>query len=254
MSSFIDWPRYSRWTWIVAALLVLLLLILWFSGHGPDSSVACCGGPSATAAPPPAVVATPATPAPAVPAKAVAGDLTLVYQGGKVVLNGVVPDPAMHDRLLQSAVTTYGADHVVDRLRIDAGTTAWSCASKQDALFAWLKSGFRSGITCNNDGVTLTGVIASETERAARVQSAHDFFGPSVTVIDKLVVVAPLATVGKADDVRCGGSIAATINWMPLQSVSTTGNTKSADIPIRAATTRSTFPCRSSAPIRYAAT
>ena len=213
MSSFIDWPRYSRWTWIVAALLVLLLLILWFASHGPNSSLACCGTPSTTVAPPPVVVSSPVVPAPAVPAKAVAGDLKLIYQGGKVVLTGVVPDQAMHDRLLQSAATTYGADHVIDRLRIDAGATAWSCASKQDALFAWLKSGFRSGITCNNDGVTLTGVVASETEKATRVQSAHDLFGPSATVTDKLVVVAPLATVGKADDVRCGGSIAATINF-----------------------------------------
>ncbi|HEY0232552.1 MAG TPA: OmpA family protein [Dokdonella sp.] len=213
MSSFIDWPRYSRWTWIVAALLVLLLLVLWLGGHGPGSSLACCGKPAATVAPPPAVAPLPAAPATPAPASAVASDLKLVYQGGKVVLTGVVPDQAMHDRLLQSAVATYGAEQVVDRLRIDAGTTAWACASKQDALFAWLKSGFRSGITCNNDGVTLTGVVASEAEKAARVQSARDFFGAGVTVTDKLVVVAPLATVGKADDVRCGGSIAATVNF-----------------------------------------
>lgn len=208
MSSFIDWPRYSRWTWIVAALLILLLLILWSTGHGPGSSAACCRKPVATLAPPPVVA-----PAPAVAAKTAASDLKLVYQGGKVVLTGVVPDQAMHDRLLQSATTTYGSGNVIDRLRIDAGATAWSCVAKQDALFAWLKSGFRSGITCNNDGVTLTGVVANEADRATRVQSAHDFFGPTVTVTDKLVVVAALTPFAKTDEVRCGGSIAATITF-----------------------------------------
>lgn len=204
MSSYLDWPRYSRWTWIVAALLVLLLLLLWFTGHGPGSSASCCGAP--VIAPVKATSTDTAKPV-------VAGDLKLLYHGGKVILTGVVPDQTTHDRLLQSATTTYGAGNVIDQLRIEAGAGNGSCFAKQDALFAWLKSGFRTGVTCNNDSVTLTGVVASDAEKAAREQTAHDLFGPSVAVIDKLVVVAPLSAVVKAEDVKCGGSIAATITF-----------------------------------------
>ena len=79
MSRFIDWPRYSRWTWIVAALLALLLLLLWFMGYGPHSGAGCCTAQSTAAAVAPATtgstagansVATPATAARAMSAPA----------------------------------------------------------------------------------------------------------------------------------------------------------------------------------------
>lgn len=203
MSSHTDGARYSRFTWIVAAILVLILLVLWFNGHGPDSSDACCSKPVVTA---PGVVPPPVTAKPA-------GDLKLVYQGGKVVLAGVVADQAMHDSLVQSATTTYGQGNVIDKLHIDAGVAPWSCVAKQDGLFAWLKSGLRSGITCNSDGVILTGVVASDAEKAAREQSARDFFGPDTKIVNNLFVVTPLTAVVKAADVKCGGSIAATVTF-----------------------------------------
>jgi OOP family OmpA-OmpF porin len=205
MSSYLDWPRYSRVTWIVAGLLILLLLLLWLIGQGPASS-GCCGKPigSAAVAPPPAVSATPPKPV---------GDLRLVYQGGKAILTGVVPDQATHDRLLNSALGVYGAGNVIDKLRIDPAATVWSCVAKEQGLFAWLKSGLRSGITCNSEGVILTGVVASQAEHDARIASAKEFYGPGVNIIDKLVILAPLATVSKAADVKCGSSIAATVTF-----------------------------------------
>jgi outer membrane protein OmpA-like peptidoglycan-associated protein len=212
MSGYFDWPRYSRATWIVAALLIVLLLLLWFAGREPDAG-ACCG----TAA---VVTPTPTQPPSAPPAASAkqAGSLNLVYQGGKATLTGVVPDQVAHDSLLGAATTAYGAGNVIDHLHITAGAHAWSCLAKPDGLFAWLKSGLRSGVVCSAEGVTLTGVVASESEHDARIASAKEFYGPGVSIIDKLVVVAPLASVSKAEDVKCGGSIAATI---PFASDST---------------------------------
>ena len=43
MTGVVDWPRHSRWTWIIAAILALLLAVLWLTGHGPGSGVGCCG-------------------------------------------------------------------------------------------------------------------------------------------------------------------------------------------------------------------
>lgn len=54
MSNQLDWPRYSRWTWIIALLALLALIWMWMSGRGPNSGN-CCGAPVA------AVVTTPAT-------------------------------------------------------------------------------------------------------------------------------------------------------------------------------------------------
>jgi outer membrane protein OmpA-like peptidoglycan-associated protein len=64
MSQQLDWPRYSRWTWIIALLALIALIWMWVSGRGPTSGN-CCGAPVAAVVAAPAVVA----PAPvAVPA------------------------------------------------------------------------------------------------------------------------------------------------------------------------------------------
>ena len=80
MSNQLDWPRYSRWTWIIAILALIVLVWMWMSGRGLNSGN-CCGAsavvtsvaaaPAATApapalvAPEPAKVATPVATAPA---------------------------------------------------------------------------------------------------------------------------------------------------------------------------------------------
>jgi outer membrane protein OmpA-like peptidoglycan-associated protein len=211
MSSYLDWPRYSRATWIVAALLIVLLLLLWFVGHGPDAG-ACCSGTVAVTPPPAAAPATPAPP-PAVPAKP-AGKLNLVSQGNKITLTGVVPDQATHDSLAAAATGAYGAGNVIDHLTIDANAPKWTCLSKPEGLLGWLKYGFRSAVVCSEEGVIVSGVVPDQAAHDARLAAAKEFYGSDVNLIDHIVISAPLATtVSKAEDVKCGGSIAATINF-----------------------------------------
>jgi outer membrane protein OmpA-like peptidoglycan-associated protein len=216
MTSFIDWPRYSRWTWIVAVLLFLLLLLLWLGGHGPGRAAACCGG-SEVHIPPPAVVApAPVQPAPppvAAPPPKVPGTLKLAWDNGKLVLEGVVPDQTSKDRLLQAAIASYGDGNVIDKLTVDASRSASSCADKSDALFAALKNGPAIGIDCTADGVTLTGTVASDADRNSREQWAHDFFGASTPIVNHIEVSAPAQPVSKAEDVRCGDRISAAVTF-----------------------------------------
>jgi outer membrane protein OmpA-like peptidoglycan-associated protein len=66
MSQQLDWPRYSRWTWIIAVLALIALIWMWMSGRGQTSGN-CCGAPVAAVVTTPAaaVVAAPAAVAPA---------------------------------------------------------------------------------------------------------------------------------------------------------------------------------------------
>ncbi|MFT3790441.1 MAG: OmpA family protein [Rudaea sp.] len=204
MSGYLDWPRYSRATWIVAAILIVLLLLLWWVGRGPDAG-ACCGRTVAVAPPPAA--------APTAPVKS-AGRLDLVSRGDKITLAGIVPDQAAHDSLLAAATVAYGAGNVVDRLTIDASAPQWACLSKPEGLFGWLKYGFRSALTCRSDGVVVAGVVPDQAAHDARLEAARELYGADTNLIDRIVIAAPLATtVAKAEDVKCGGSIAATINF-----------------------------------------
>jgi len=216
MTRTIDWPRYSRWTWSVAALLILVLAVLWFAQRGPLESGACCGGTDGMAnTPPPAPVA----PVPPNVAKSTTGTLAIRIDGDKRVLDGTVPDQATKDRLLQAAMATFGAANVVDKLVVDVTIAASKCAEKVDALFAALKIDSPIGIACDADGrVTLTGSAASDADKASRERWAHDFFGADIVVVDNIEVAAPLQPVTRPEDVRCGARMPAAVTFATASS------------------------------------
>ena len=89
MNRRIDWPRYSRWTWIVAALLIVLLVFLRLGGQGPEAG-ACCGGESAV--PPVAAAVAPASTMPAAEERPAAS--TIRVDDDRRVLEGTVPSDA----------------------------------------------------------------------------------------------------------------------------------------------------------------
>lgn len=215
MTGTIDSPRYSRWTWSVAALLILALAILWFAHRGPLESGACCGSTDEMAnAPPPAAVA----PVPPNVAKTT-GTLAVRIDGARRVLEGTVPDQATKDRLLQAATATFGAANVVDKLVVDAATAVSKCAEKVDALFAALKTDPPIGIVCDADGrVTLTGSATSDADKASRERWAHDFFGADIVVVDTIEVVAPTQPVTRPEDVRCGARMPAAVTFATASS------------------------------------
>lgn len=209
MTRTIDWPRYTRWTWIVAALLILLLAALSFMGKGPATSAVCCGASAETSQTIPAPVA----PAPDAPAPKTPGSLRLTPDAGKLVLEGVVPDTSMKGRLTQAAIAIYGNANVVDKLTVDASTTAVTCADKTETLFAALKTDPPIGIECNEQGITLTGTSTREADKAARETWARDFFGADAHIVNAIQISAPMQPVTKPEDVRCGTRIPAAVTF-----------------------------------------
>jgi outer membrane protein OmpA-like peptidoglycan-associated protein len=215
MTRTIDSPRYSRWTWSIAALLILVLAILWFAQRGPLESGACCGSTDDVAnAPPPAAAA----PVPPNVAKTT-GTFAVRIDGDKRVLEGTVPDQATKDRLLQAATAAFGAANVVDKLVVDAATAVSKCAENVDALFAALKTDPPIGIICDADArVTLTGSATSDADKASRERWAHDFFGADTVVVDNIEVAAPAQPVTRPEDVRCGARMPAAVTFATASS------------------------------------
>jgi outer membrane protein OmpA-like peptidoglycan-associated protein len=218
MTRMIDWPRYSRWTWGIAAVLIVLLAILWFTHRGPLESGACCGSengaanapstpvPAAVAPPPPAAAKTP-------------GTFAIRIDGDKRVLEGTLPDQASKDRLLQAAIALFGQANVVDKLAIDAATTPSKCAEKIDALLAAVKTDPPIGIACDaQGGVTLTGSATSDTDKASRERWAHDFFGADTVVVNNIEIVASAQPVTRPEDVRCGARMPAAVTFATASS------------------------------------
>ncbi len=172
MAQRLDWPRYSRWTWIIAALALIVLIWLWATGRGPGSAASCCGAPPVAVTPAPVAAPAPAAPAP-VAHKA-------MWDGSVLTLEGQVPDEAGKKAIVDAAVAKYGAGNVIDKLTIDAAA--------------------KGALT-----VTLLGQVASDAVKAARGDEAKAFY-PTATMDNQLTVAA--APAAKAEDVQCGDSVA----------------------------------------------
>ncbi len=173
MAQRLDWPRYSRWTWIIAILALIVLIWLWATGRGPGSAASCCGAAPVVAAPVVAPTAAPVAVAPASVAH------KAMWDGNKLTLEGQVPDAATKKAIVDAAVAKYGAANVIDKLTIDAAA--------------------KGPLT-----VTLLGTVASEAIKSARGDEAKTFY-TNATIDNQLTIAA--APAAKADDVKCGDSV-----------------------------------------------
>jgi OmpA-OmpF porin, OOP family len=218
----IDFPRYTRWTWIIAVLLLLTLVALWLMGRGPSASSPCCGSTNTDAAAVTPVATTPPAPdaadnstkvvepLPAAAPSAVAGPLAVIQAGGKVRLTGVVADEAARSQIVGFAKSQFGTDRVIDELTVDAASGARPWADKLGEIFGWQKTVPDAGISYADGRVVLTGTVTSEAEKTARGEQAQTYFGPDVA-IDNQIKVLEIAAAGS--NVQCGDRIAVAINF-----------------------------------------
>ena len=234
MNRLLDWPRYTRWTWILAILPALLLLLLWLLGRGPGGAAACCAipaihAPSANlpAASTPAVA--PATTGQATAAATTgasaaqttapmerpepppAGVLALRAEGERIRLQGAEPDQASKDRVVAASRSAYGEGNVIDELTVDPRKASSHCAQKIDGLLAAIREVPAVGITCEGNRVVLVGTVINEADKDARERWERTFFGPGLQ-LENRIEVAPVP-VARAEDVRCGSHNAAAVTF-----------------------------------------
>lgn len=186
MTQRLDWPRYTRWTWILALLAIIALIWLWATGRGPGAGSSCCGAPVAVTAPADTGAATAAVSATAASAASVTAAAWLhkaSWDGTKLTLEGAVPDEATKKAILSAAAAKYGAGNIVDKLTIDPAA----------------KGPFK---------LSLTGEAPSEAVKTARGADLQSFYPAAmgVTVDNQLTISA--APAAKAEDVQCGSKVA----------------------------------------------
>ncbi len=208
--SILDYPRYSRWTWIIALLLAIALLWLWFTGRGPDAAGACCTAGTAVTPTPVATTPTPPPPVAAAPVVAAVAAFAAQQADGKVTLTGMVANEAARTQVVDAAKASFGADRVIDQLQIAGNLAPRAWDAKLADIFSWQKAVPDAGIDYDGKRVLLTGTVTSEAEKSARGEQARDYFGADVAIDNQIKVVA----VAKAGDaVECGDRIAVAVNF-----------------------------------------
>lgn len=185
------WRGFDRLSWWIAVLLFILLLLLWFFGYGPGSGSACCSQTPAAA--PAASVPAPVVPAPvAAPAPAVEAEAGLVFDGSRYRLTGTVKDEATRKALVDAAQAAYGADKVVDELRIDSTVAVPGWLAQAGDLAGLLKGvGAPAAVQIKGSSLTLTGTMPSQPDKDSRGEAARRLVGATGTVNNQLVVVSP---------------------------------------------------------------
>lgn len=183
MTQRLDWPRYTRWTWILALVAIIALIWLWATGRGPVAGSACCGAPVAVTAPADTSAASSAASATAASAAAAVWLHKASWDGNKLTLEGAVPDEATKKAILSAAAVKYDAGNIVDKLTIDPVA----------------KGPFK---------LSLTGEAPSEAVKTTRGADMQSFYPAAMglTVDNQLTISA--APAAKAEDVRCGSKVA----------------------------------------------
>jgi OmpA-OmpF porin, OOP family len=216
----LDFPRYTRSTWMIGILLAIALLIMWFTGRGPNAAGACCAvNLGAVVAPAADDTQTQNVQAPAVPArsdvveapKEMNGPFSAKLVNGKVTLTGVVKDEAERTQIVDFAKQAFGADNVIDQLSIDASIAARNWVAQLGEVFAWQKAVPDAGLQVAENRLVLTGTVTSDAEKTARGEQAQAYFGPEVTIDNQIQVVA-IASAGTK--LTCSDRMAVAINFV----------------------------------------
>lgn len=170
MSTQIDWPRYTRWTWIIALLALLALAWMWAPGSG-SKSANCCGKPVVDVAveTPTVKTAIDTTPVSVTPqtwtsTTSLVQNVNAVLSGNKITLNGVVGTHGTKKAMLAAAAAKYGEANVIDKLTVDRSVK-----------------------------ITLTGEVDSDAIKVKRGTEAQTFY-PGTTVDNQLVVKLKVKT------------------------------------------------------------
>jgi OOP family OmpA-OmpF porin len=94
-------------------------------------------------------------------------------QDGKMVLTGVLPDPATKEHILVRAREVYGVDHFVDHLTMDDKVAPPSWLSDILALMSFTVNEVKNGgLSVEENRISLTGQVSSEVVKESLFKAA----------------------------------------------------------------------------------
>jgi OOP family OmpA-OmpF porin len=123
-------------------------------------------------------------------------------EGGKVTLNGTVPDQAAKDRIISSATELFGIGNFVDNISIGAPGPGLAFGSGWlDKVLNWLgllkRFGNRGDISFNGQSVTLTGEVATSDIKTRLLEDIAASL-PGIIIVDQITVVESLLSESEA--------------------------------------------------------
>lgn len=163
-----DWQRFDKTGSIGMLFLPIALAALWINGFGPSRYLSCQGNPM---------------------------EIRLSSEAGKLRLAGSVVDVADKTVLVQAARQAYGADNVVDDLKIDAQAArlAWS-GNAPNLVRRLRRAGPGVAITVKGQEALVEGTVESELARDDVSRDVADLLG-SGTKLKTALAVKPAPVV-----------------------------------------------------------
>lgn len=183
-------------TIIGAGLLALMILCALcvlrhypYSGHTAATAVA-------VSAPMAAPTATPISNVALLPPFAARLD------AGKVTLEGTVPDQPAKDRILATALASFGAGNFNDTLTLAAPGAASFGADWLNSVLGWLpflgRFGNRGDIAFNGQTLTVSGEVPTQEIKIRLLDELRTLYGQSTTIVDQLTVTESLLSESEA--------------------------------------------------------
>ncbi len=121
---------------------------------------------------------------------------------GKVTLTGMLPDPAAKAQVIGRAKELYGANNLIDNLKV-SNQTAFPKAGWFNAALSLLpfvqRMNNEGGFGLDGSTVTLRGLVESEDLKSKLVADATKVIGNSLRVEDKVLVKGKVTTAQATD-------------------------------------------------------
>ena len=127
--------------------------------------------------------------------------LSLAISGDRATLSGVMPDRRSVEKVVAAARTVYGQEKVKNQLIISAHIIQPEWIAEFQALLPALQTMTAADIAISDEGLTLSGVVASDTERTAIEQRAGDLLG-NLKLNNRIVVKSAAVNPAPAGQIQ----------------------------------------------------
>ncbi len=128
---------------------------------------------------------------------------TAKLAGGKVTLDGTVPDQSSLDRILAAAAAAFGAGNFASNLKIAAPGSNFSWGTDWlQKILSWIpflgRFGSKGDISFNGQSLTVNGEVATADIKTRLLDDIRAIFGTNYTIVDNITIVESLHSEAEA--------------------------------------------------------